>query len=167
VRWLETSFSADSIFASFASANPDAVSTYPPEIGPYAHGNYPQMFSGLTTKFDDTVVLIENGTLKEKILLEYKSAKSSEGRQIDGNAHERLSFQMLQYLEIATRYTRCTFSVLANGAFAKYRNKYHVNFHMQADRMRNFAWFNMEHACTPGEFGRIEARLRDWLVGAP
>ncbi len=72
MRWLETSFS---IFASFASANPDAVSTYPPEIGPYAHGNYPQMFSGLTTKFDDTVVLIENGTLKEKILLEYKSAK--------------------------------------------------------------------------------------------
>jgi hypothetical protein len=167
VRWLETSFSADSIFASFAASNPESVSTYPPETGPYAHEKYPQMFSGLTTKFDDTLVLIENGVLKEKILLEYKSAKSTEGRQIDGNAHERLSFQMLQYLEIATRYTRCTFSVFANGAFAKYRNKYHVNFHMQADRMRSFAWFNMEHACTPAEFGRVESRLRSWLVGAP
>ena len=66
-------------------------------------------------------------------------------------------------LEIATRYTRCSFVVVTNGAYAKYRNKYHVNFHMQADRLRNFAWFDMAHLCTPTEIDGVHVRLRDWL----
>jgi hypothetical protein len=164
VRWLETRFKTESLVEAFGQ--PERLTRYAPEIGPYAGSNYPNIYQGLETQFDDTVVLEENGVLREKILLEYKSAKSTAGTQIDGNAHERLSFQMMQYLEIATRYTRCSFVVLANGAFVRYRNKYHVNFHMQADRLRNFIWFNMEHACTPAEFARLHARLRDWLLGA-
>lgn len=164
VRWLETHYKTESLVEAFGQ--PDLVAGYAPEIGPFSGSNYSQIYRGLETQFDDTIVLEDNGILREKILLEYKSAKSTAGTQIDGNAHERLSFQMMQYLEIATRYTKCSFIVLANGAFVRYRNKYHVNFHMQADRLRNFAWFNMDHACTPAEFARLHTRLRNWLVGA-
>jgi hypothetical protein len=164
-RWLETNFLTETIVESFARSQPDRIAKYPPSIGPYGGSEYPTIYTGLQTQFDDTVILEDRGVLKEKILLEYKSAKSTQGRQIDGNAHERLSFQMMQYLEIATRYTKCSFVVLANGAFVRYRNKYHVNFHMQADRLRNFAWFDMEHACTPDEFNRLHNRLRTWLLG--
>lgn len=122
----------------------------------------------LSTGFDDTIVMVETGVLREKLLLEYKTAKSSRGRQIDGNAHERLSFQVMQYLEVATRYTRCSLVVLANGAFVRYRNKYHVNFHVQADRLSNFAWFSMEHACTVAEYTSFLAGLLSWLFeGTP
>lgn len=109
------------------------------------------------------MVLVEAGVLREKVLLEYKTAKSTRGRQVDGNAHERLSFQILQHLEVATRYTRCSLVVLANGAFVRYRNKYHVTFHVQTDRLRNFAWFAMEHACTVDEYARFVTGLLGWL----
>jgi len=115
----------------------EAIGRYAPDTGPFAGSQYPGIYSGLTTKFDDTVVLEDGGVLREKLLLEYKTAKSSRQRQIDGNAHERLSFQIMQHLEVATRYTKCSLVVLANGAFIRYRNKYHVNFHVQADRLAN------------------------------
>jgi hypothetical protein len=100
--------------------------------------------------------------------MEYKTAKSSAQRQIDGNAHERLSFQIMQYLEVATRYTKCSLMVMANGAFIRYRNKYHINFHVQADRLTNFSWFSMEHACTASEYARFLSGLLCWLFeGTP
>ena len=114
------------------------------------------------------MLLIEGGVLREKILLEYKTAKSTRGTSIDGNAHERLSFQIMQYLEAATRYTRCSLTVLANGAFVRYRNKYHVNFHVQADRLSNFAWFSMDYACTAAGYDRFVSGLLAWLTdGTP
>ena len=121
------------------------------------------MYNALTTTFDDTVLLTENGTLIEKILLEYKTAKSTKDEKIDGNAHERLSFQIMQYLEAATRYTRCSLVVIANGAYVKYRNKYHVSFHVQADRLNNFSWFKMEFACASAEYARFLESLLAWL----
>jgi hypothetical protein len=160
-RWLETSFRTESIVDAFGQ--PELVAGYAPDRGPYAGTNYEKMYTGIETEFDDTAILENRGVLHEKILLEYKSAKSTKKKQIDGNAHERLSFQMMQYLEIATRYTKCSFVVVTNGAYVRYRNKYHVNFHMQSDRLRNFAWFNMAHVCTPSEMERLHQRLRDWL----
>lgn len=121
------------------------------------------MFDGLKTKFDDTVLLEESDVLKHKFLFEYKTAKSTRGQQIDGNAHERLSFQIMQYLEVATRYPQCSLVVLANGAFARYRNKYHVSFKVQADRLRCFKWFEMQHLCTSTEYARLVRRLLDWI----
>jgi hypothetical protein len=141
----------------------EAIQRYAPDSGPFAGPDYPNIYSGMTTRFDDTVVLEEGGILREKLLMEYKTAKSSAGRQIDGNAHERLSFQIMQYLEVATRYTKCSLTVLANGAFIRYRNKYHVNFHVQADRLANFAWFSMEHACTASEYSQFLSGLLSWL----
>ena len=161
-RWLETTFPVAGLIASYPG-EAEAIARYSPDRGPFSNQDYPAMYSGLKTKFDDTLVLQDGGVLKEKILLEYKTAKSSRGTQIDGNAHERLSFQVMQYLEVATRYTKCSFVVLANGAFIRYRNKYHVNFHVQADRLANFSWFSMQHACSTTEYSRFLTSLLKWL----
>lgn len=161
-RWLEVVFGVSDLIAAFPT-EAEAVRKYAPQSGPYAGAQYPTIYNGLSTKFDDTVVLVDGGVLREKIMMEYKTAKSSAGRQIDGNAHERLSFQIMQYLEVATRYTKCSLMVISNGAFIRYRNKYHVNFHVQADRLTNFAWFSMEHACTATEYTRFLSGLLSWL----
>jgi hypothetical protein len=166
-RWLDVAFSVSDLVAGFPT-EAEVVREYAPQTGPYAGPQYPSIYHGLTTKFDDTVVLVDSSVLREKILLEYKTAKSTAGRQIDGNAHERLSFQIMQYLEVATRYTKCSLTVIANGAFIRYRNKYHVNFHVQADRLTNFAWFSMEHVCTEAEYARFLTGLLAWLfTGTP
>lgn len=163
-RWLDVIFNVDDMVDAFPGRS-ETIARYAPTNGPYAGPKYSDMFSGLKTKFDDTVLLVENGVLKEKVLLEYKTAKSSAGRQIDGNAHERLSFQVMQYLEVATKYTKCSLVVISNGAFARYRNKYHVNFHVQADRLANFAWFQMDHASEAEEYLEFLTRLLSWLKG--
>jgi len=161
-RWLETDFGVTDLVNAYPGVD-QATGRYAPPTGPYAGEDYPGMFHGLSTCFDDTIVLVEAGVLKEKILLEYKTGKSSNGRQVDANVHERLSFQMMQYLEAATRYTRCSLVVLTNGAFARYRNKYHVNFHVQADRLANFSWFSMEYACAELEYLSFLTGLANWL----
>ena len=45
------------------------------------------------------------------------------------------------------------------------RNKYHVNFHVQADRLRNFAWSNMDYLCGESDYGALAFRLTEWLLG--
>lgn len=166
-RWLDVVFGVSDLVAAYPT-EAEVVQRYAPQTGPYAGPKYPTIYQGLKTKFDDTVVLVDGGVLREKIMLEYKTAKSSAGRQIDGNAHERLSFQIMQYLEVATRYTKCSLMVMTNGAFVRYRNKYHVNFHIQADRLANFGWFSMEHACTVTEYTRFLNGLLRWLFdGTP
>ena len=166
-RWLETEYAVQGLVEKFPGTS-QAIRDFAPSTGPFTGDRYPDMYTGMSTGFDDTVVLVEAGVLREKLLLEYKTSKSSTGGQIDGNAHERLSFQMMQYLEAATRYTKCSFVVLANGAFVKYKNKYHVNFHVQAERLKNFEWFSMEHACTAMEYSRFLKGLLAWLFeGTP
>lgn len=166
-RWLETEYAVQRLVESFPGTD-NAIRDYAPSAGPFTGNKYPSMYAGMSTGFDDTVVLVEAGVLREKILLEYKTAKSSRGGQIDGNAHERLSFQIMQYLEAATQYTKCSLTVLANGAFVRYKNKYHVNFHIQAERLENFAWFSMEHACTTTQYTRFLTGLLSWLFeGTP
>ena len=162
-RWLEVSFRVKDLVTSYPGTN-SAIERYAPPSGEFSGTSYPRMYEHLETKFDDTVLMIDNGTLIEKILLEYKTAKSGKNNNsLVGNAHERLSFQIMQYLEIATRYTRCSLVVIANGAFAKYRNKYHVNFHVQSDRLNNFSWFKMDYACTFTEYCRFLESLLSWL----
>lgn len=92
--WFEVEFSVGDIVRGFAPMD-EVVARFSPATGPYARDEYPKMFEGLKTKFDDTLVLVDGGVIVEKYLLEYKSAKSSKQRQIDGNAHERLSFQAM------------------------------------------------------------------------
>jgi hypothetical protein len=107
----------------------------PADSALYYGENYPAMFAGIMTEFDFSGSLVSGGTLKEKMLFEYNYAKSSDQRKLDGNAHERLGFQILQYIEIAKRYPSCSFNVIAAQAFSEYRNKYHPAFNQQALRL--------------------------------
>jgi len=103
----------------------------------YSGDDYPKLFAGKTTNFDFSGALVENGVLREKMLFEYKYAKSSNDDSIDGNAHERLAFQVLQYVEIAMRYPSCSLNVIAAQAFSEHRNKYHPAFNQQAIRLND------------------------------
>lgn len=162
--WLELVFRAEDLVASYPGES-EAVRRFSPFSGPYADDKYPEMYIGLKTKFDDTILFVENDTLREKILLEYKTAKSSNGNHIDGNAHERLSFQIMQYMEIATMYPKCSLVIFANGAFSRYRNKYHVGFNIQAMRLSAFGWFSMRYECQADGFVRVAKDVLDWLAG--
>ena len=162
--WLDLSFPVRDLVGCYPGI-PVAVSKYAPQTGPYSGDRYVEQFARRKTQFDGTIVLEQDGVLYEKILLEYKTAKSSKKVSLDGNAHERLSFQVLQYLEIATRFPACSLRVIANGAFALYRNKYHVSFRIQADRLKAFRWFDMQHLCTIEEYARLTDRLTTWLLG--
>jgi hypothetical protein len=161
--WLERKFRVSELVKRFPG-EAEAIRRYAPTEGEYAGTSYPLLYSDKTTQFDGTVVLEQDGMLHEKLLLEYKSGKSSKGRHVDGNAHERLSFQMMQYLEVAPRYTRCSLIVMANGAFIHYRNKYHVSFSMQSDRLKNFAWFDMHYLCACEQYLRLANGLVQWLL---
>lgn len=161
-RWLDLRYAVSDLVATFPGTE-EAVSRYGPDTGPFSGEMYPTIYERRKTAFDGAIVLVERDVLREKILLEYKTAKSTRGIAIDGNAHERLSFQILQYLEVATRYSACSFAVIVNGAFTKYRNKYHVNFRVQADRLRVFRWFDMDYLATVSEYTRLVDGLCGWL----
>ena len=161
-RWLDLRYAVSDSVATFPGTE-EAVNRYGPDTGPFSGEAYPTIYERRKTAFDGAIVLVDQDVLREKILLEYKTAKSTRGYAIDGNAHERLSFQILQYLEVATRYSACSFAVIVNGAFTKYRNKYHVNFRVQADRLRVFRWFDMEYLATVSEYSRLVDGLCGWL----
>lgn len=161
--WLQVEFPVEKMFANFPSLSA-MVRKYAPPYGLYAKDKYIELFQGLETEFDDTLIMEEAGTLVEKILFEYKTGKASKHKKIDGNAHERLSFQILQYLEVATQYPRCSFIVLANGAWTRYRNKYHPSFHAQADRLEAFSWFHMKYLSTIPEYETMLSGFAAWLL---
>lgn len=164
-RWLETIFEVEEMVENHPGTR-EAVERYAPEEGPFAGDAYAGIYSGLSTIFDDNIALEDNGKLVEKILLEYKTAKSSGDKRIDGNAHERLTFQIMQYLEVATQFESCSLVVLANSAFVRYRNKYHVNFQIQAERLAIFPWFHMRHHCTKSGIHLFTTSLMQWLFEA-
>jgi len=162
--WLSLKFDTADLVDRYPGTG-EAIRRWAPTDGEYAGDSYPQMYGGRRTTFDDTVVLEDEGVLVEKVLVEYKTAKSIGGKGValEGNAHERLSFQALQYLEVATKYPSCSFLVFANGAFARYKNKYHVSFRVQAERLSVFSWFKMDHCCGVHEYARAAQRLIDWV----
>lgn len=131
--------------------------------------NYPKMFEGKTTTFDFTVACADGGVLQEKLLFEYKSAKSSSGVTVDGNAHERLSFQTLQYLEVGGMIANTSFNVIASSAFSRFKNKYHVTFNQQAVRLGDvFQYFTMRVIACKSEYRRFFSMLVGWLfLGTP
>lgn len=75
---------------------------------------------------------------------------------------------MKECRRMATRYTRCSLAVIANGALVRYQNKNHVNFHVQADHPAHFPWFTMRHACARDEYSAFLAGLYAYLfLGEP
>lgn len=167
-RWIATRFFVKDLIASFPGTDV-VVSSYAPrdstESDKFFGKLYPDIYSRRETNFDDTIVLVQDGVIKEKILLEYKTGKPNEGKTaIDGNAHERLSFQILQYLEVAQQYPRCSLSVFTNSAFVRYRNKYHVNFHIQGARLEVYDIFRMRYMATAREYLAFVSQLLDFLL---
>ncbi len=135
-EWLEKKYLVSELLE--AQIGPGPYTFAPPtrlDSKLYHADHYPEMFAAKSTNFDYSGAFVEDGQLREKLLFEYKYAKSSGNDTIDGNAHERLSFQVLQYLEIALRYPACSLNVIAAQAFSEYRNKYHPSFNQQALRL--------------------------------
>lgn len=133
---------------------------------------YSDLYKNLTTSFDATIIyLTTQGSkyiLEKKILIECKSAKASKEEKIDGNAHERLSFQNLEYLEIAKHYAiqniRCDLVLLTNDAFIRYKNKYHSGFGVHALRLKEaFCWYDLRIVSTTDQYLKLFVSWRDWL----
>jgi hypothetical protein len=134
--WLDRRFYVADLLDAHLGSGPYAFAPPTDRDSARFHGaSYPQLFARRTTNFDFSGALVADGALKEKLLFEYKYAKSSNGDTVDGNAHERLAFQVLQYVEIALRYPSCSLNVVAAQAFSEYRNKYHPAFNQQAQRL--------------------------------
>ncbi|MCS6922858.1 MAG: hypothetical protein NZM10_00615 [Fimbriimonadales bacterium] len=135
----------------------------------YSGDRYRELYSGLTTKFDATVIFLvdregEGYVLVKKCLVECKSAKSSKGSRVDGNAHERFSFQNLEYLEIATLYPKCELLLLTNDAYVRYQNKYHSGFGVHALRLSNaFCWYHFNMVTTAEQYLQLFRSWEEWL----
>lgn len=160
-EWLAKTFSVSDLVERYPGV--EVLKTFAPPYGRFANEKYPKIYEGLTTRFDDTILLIDQKILHKKILFEYKTGKSSDQNKLDGNAHERLTFQMMQYLEVATKFPQCDFIVIANAAFVRYKNKYHANFRIQAERLKAFRWFFMDYLCFKQEYKKFLNVLVNWI----
>ena len=105
--------------------------------------DYKRLYHGTKMKFDGILMFVEGidgydhigvDKIRSIAILEIKSAKSSNGRSIDGNAHERFSFQMLQYLILSEYVNKnphlpnVSLLLMTNSSFLRYNNKYHAAF---------------------------------------
>lgn len=137
-----------------------------PEEGLYSGEKYANIHKGLSIEFDGTILFIESGVLRRKVLLECKSAKSSNGLKLDANVHERFSYQSLEYLELATLYPQTQLLLMTNDAFVRYKNKYHTGFGVHSLRLGNaFSWYNFDMVSTTSQYVRLFKSWRDWLEG--
>jgi hypothetical protein len=161
---LRLRFKAKDILAQYPSLE-STIRSWAPEQGKFSGVDYRKQYEEKVTEFDDTIIKLEDGMLVEKVLLEYKTSKSSKGKSIDGNAHERLSFQMLQYAEIAPMFTSCSLLVFSNGAFGQYENKYHMFFRLQMERLKVLSGFKATFNSDIGEYVSRAQELHDWLEG--
>jgi hypothetical protein len=130
----------------------------------YFGDNYPALFARKTTDFDFSGALVENDILKEKLLFEYKYCKSTNGVGVDGNAHERLAFQVLQYVEIALRFPVCSMNVIAAQAFSEFKNKYHPAFNQQSIRLsETFSKLHFRFAACRSDYMALFQCLANFL----
>lgn len=135
----------------------------------YFGERYPKLYEGKTTVFDFTAALVKDGTLVEKMLFECKYAKDKGDGTVEGNAHERLGFQMLQYLEVAQMYSRCSLNVIVANAFLQCRNKYHPGFNQQAKRLGDcFSHFIMRFCACLSDYVKLFSEVSAFLhTGKP
>jgi hypothetical protein len=137
-----------------------------PERIPFADTAYKKIYEGLKTNFDGVILFIEGNELLSKNLVEIKSAKSSTGKRIDGNAHERFSYKNLDYIEIIAKYPKTELLLLTNDAFVRYRNKYHTGFAVHALRLSQaFSWYKFRMVSSAGQYFRLFEGWIDWLNG--
>jgi hypothetical protein len=137
-----------------------------PERIPFAETAYKQIYQGLKTNFDGLILFVEGNELLSKNLVEIKSAKSSKRKRIDGNAHERFSYQNLDYVEISAIYPKTELLLLTNDAYVRYINKYHTGFAVHAIRLSQaFWWYKFSMVSSAGQYFRLFEGWIDWLNG--
>jgi hypothetical protein len=165
-EWLRLKFDVSELLLAHLGPGPYPFAPRDQRDSRNYHGeNYPALFAGRTTNFDFGGALAERGQLKEKLLFEYKYAKSTGGSGIDGNAHERLSFQILQYVEIALQYPACSLNVIAAQAFSEYKNKYHPSFNQQATRLNSvFQQVHFRYAACRSEYVALFTAFAQYLT---
>lgn len=99
--------------------------------------------------------------------IESVTGKSSDGEKLDGNAHERLSYKILQYIEMmqsAEGGNACELFVFGNGAFSQYRNRFYPSTQRHLKRMAAvFEGFRAELAVGVDEYMALTNRILDWL----
>jgi len=138
----------------------------PQDVTEFCAEKYPKIYEGAQIAFDGTIALVESNELRRKVFIEVKSAKSSNGKRVDGNAHERFSYQNLEYLELATFYPATQLLLLTNAAFVKYRNKYHTGFGVHAVRLSNaFGFYSFDMVSTKSQYVRLLNSWKSWLEG--
>ncbi len=164
-QWLKRTYKVEEWYNLKISELADKGWIPTDEVG-FSGISYPNIHKGLSIEFDGTVLFIEDDVLRLKVLLECKSAKSSNKVQIDGNAHERFAYQNLEYLELAALYPRTQLLLLTNDAFVRYRNKYHTGFGVHGIRLANaFAWYDFDMVSTSSQYIRLFERWLAWLEG--
>jgi hypothetical protein len=121
-------------------------------------------------EFKGVIGLREDGCPPVRILTEYVTGKSSKGEKMDGNAHERLSYKLLQYLELYAEDAtdKCELFVFGNGAFAKYSNRFYPFMQRQFERMAAaFPNFKAVWAVEVPDFLALGQRIVEWLGERP
>jgi hypothetical protein len=125
------------------------------------------------TKFDGAILKLvspplsglEKACLDKKILVEIKSAKIKSDGSIDGNVHERFSFQNMEYLEIASLYPKTQLLLLTNDVFLRSRNKYYTAFGVHAIRLMNaFCFYEFDMVSTSEQYVRLFKKWEKWLL---
>ncbi len=131
----------------------------------YRGKSYKEIYSDSNTEFDGVMIFINKDIVDRKFLVECKSAKSSQGSKVDGNAHERFAYQNLDYLEISCLYPRTGLILMANEAFVKYRNKYHTGFCAHSLRLSSvFTNYSLDIICTRKQYYNFFIHILNWLV---
>lgn len=163
--WLQRRFLVSDLLEAHLGSPPYTFAPRDENDSAKYHGdNYLKMYKGKSTKFDYSGALVENGQLKEKLLFEYKYCKSSNDISVDGNAHERLGFQVLQYLEVALQVPVCSLNVVGAQAFSEYKNKYHPAFNQQAIRLNSsFGHVHFRFAACRSDYIALFASLANYL----
>ncbi len=118
-------------------------------------------------RFKGVIGLIEEGCPPVRILTEYVTGKSSEGEKMDGNAHERLSYKVLQYLDAMHNgdpQEGCELFVFGNGAFTKYTNRFYPATQRHLELLAGaFSGFRVVWAVEVEDFLGLALRIVDWL----
>ncbi|MEJ5337148.1 MAG: hypothetical protein WHT26_07630 [Thermus sp.] len=140
---LQLTFKTDEVYAPYLNVLKESR-----HIPKTREKSYWELAEGLSTKFDGGLLFVENirvdstkrlrGDVTRKILMEIKAAKSSQKQRVDGNAHERFSFQNMEFLVWSHTHPpeKLGLLLLTNGAFLRYKNKYHMAFGIHAHLLR-------------------------------
>jgi len=141
--------------------------------------DYKRLYHGTNMKFDGILMFVEGIDSSDHIgvdkirsiaILEIKSAKSSNGRSIDGNAHERFSFQMLQYLILSEYVNKnphlpnVSLLLMTNSSFLRYNNKYHAAFGIHSLLLSTCSsHFRFRMISDEGQYASFFTLMHKWI----